>query len=147
MYLMICWSIYSDIPNEIQYGCYRGKNGAITGPFVSPPGFCHLLMPFQDPEGIVCWNNGIKWAFLSVLLFLQCIMLIWFSMIVKVALAVLRSKAADDMRSDDEADAEDDFNESQPLLQAEPLCTKRKLASKLSVLRGGHSTFYGTARA
>ncbi|KIN02839.1 hypothetical protein OIDMADRAFT_27332 [Oidiodendron maius Zn] len=110
MYLRICWSIYTDIPNEIRYGCYRGKNDAIMGPFPSPPGFSHLLKPFWDPEGIVCWNNKIKWAFLFALLFLQCIMLVWFSMIVKVAIAVLRSEEADDTRSGDEADSEDQIS-------------------------------------
>lgn len=126
IYLMICWSIYSDIPKEVQYGCYRGNNGAIKGPFPTPPGFSHLLEPFRDPEGIVCWNNGIKWAFLSALLFLQGITLMWFSMIVKVAISVLRGKEADDTRSDDEGDAEEEiedeeeeWNESHPLLGSE----------------------------
>jgi very-long-chain ceramide synthase len=126
IYLMICWSIYADIPNEIEYGCYRGKNGAITGPFPAPDRFGHLFEPFRDPEGVVCWNNGIKWGFLSALLFLQCLTLMWFSMIVKVAISVLRGKEADDSRSDDEADAEEeledeeeDWEASKPLVQAE----------------------------
>lgn len=121
IYLMICWSIYADIPNEIEYGCYRGKNGAITGPFPAPDGFGHLLEPFRDPEGIVCWSNGIKWGFLSALLFLQGITLLWFSMIVKVAINVLRGGEADDSRSDDEGDAEEDLEDEEDLKQSQPL--------------------------
>ncbi|KIN08058.1 hypothetical protein OIDMADRAFT_111540 [Oidiodendron maius Zn] len=121
IYLMICWSIYADIPNEIEYGCYRGKNGAITGPFPAPDGFGHLLEPFRDPEGIVCWSNGIKWGFLSALLFLQGITLLWFSMIVKVAINVLRGGEADDSRSDDEGDAEEDLKDEEDLEQSQPL--------------------------
>ena len=121
IYLMVCWSIYADIPNEIEYGCYRGKNGAITGPFPAPDGFGHLLEPFRDPEGIVCWNNGIKWGFLSALLFLQGITLLWFSMIVKVAINVLRGGEADDSRSDDEGDAEEDLKDEEDLKQSQPL--------------------------
>jgi acyl-CoA-dependent ceramide synthase len=108
MYLMICYSIYADIPVVIEYGCYRGKNGALTGPFPPPEGFSYLLEPFRDPEGIVCWSNGIKWGFLSALLFLQCITLVWFSMIVRVAVSVLRGNDADDVRSDDEGDHEEE---------------------------------------
>ena len=122
MYLSICWSVYRDIPNEIDLGCYRGRNGNITGPVPTPPGFSYLLDPFRDPEGIVCFTNGIKWAFLSALLFLQGITLVWFSMIVKVAISVLKGKDADDTRSDDEGDAdelEDEEEESQALLKGE----------------------------
>jgi very-long-chain ceramide synthase len=107
IYLMVCWSVYADIPVVIPYGCYRGKNGAITGPFPPPDRFGHLFQPFRDPEGIVCWNDGIKWGFLSALLFLQGITLMWFWMIVQVAIRVLRGGKADDTRSDDEGETED----------------------------------------
>ena len=106
-YLMICWSVYSDIPQIITYGCYRGKNGNITGPFPPPDRFMHLIDPFRNPEGVVCWNDGIKWGFLSALLFLQGITILWFTMIVRVAIKVLRGEYADDVRSDGEEDPED----------------------------------------
>ncbi|CCU76741.1 TRAM1 Lag1 CLN8 superfamilz protein/sphingosine N-acyltransferase lag1 [Blumeria hordei DH14] len=119
VYLMICWSVYADIPANIDYGCYRGKNGAIIGPFAAPDWFGHLLEPFHDPEGIVCWNDSIKWGFLSALLFLQGITLLWFWMIVQVALRVLRGGQADDSRSDEEDSDEEIFAED-PLLENEP---------------------------
>jgi acyl-CoA-dependent ceramide synthase len=142
LYLMICYSIYADTPKEIQFGCYRGKNGAITGPFPPPDRFGHLLEPFRDPEGVVCWNNGIKWGFLSALLFLQGITLLWFSMIVKVAVSVLRGGQADDTRSDDEADAqedledEEDLEESQPLVQDELLPFEEEVGVEAINLKG-----------
>ncbi|PSS28029.1 hypothetical protein M430DRAFT_132140 [Amorphotheca resinae ATCC 22711] len=108
LYLMICWSVYADIPATISYGCYRGKNGAITGPFPPPDRFGHLIEPFRDPEGIVCWNDGIKWGFLSALLFLQGITLMWFWMILKVAISVLKGGQADDTRSDDDDDGKEE---------------------------------------
>jgi acyl-CoA-dependent ceramide synthase len=103
-YLMVCWSVYADIPAVIDYGCYRGKNGAIEGPFPAPDRFSHLLQPFRNPEGIVCWNNKISWGFLSALLFLQGITLMWFWMIINVAIRVVRGGEADDVRSDDEGE-------------------------------------------
>jgi acyl-CoA-dependent ceramide synthase len=44
--------------------------------------------------------------FLGALLFLQAIALLWFYMVIKVALKVLKGNTADDLRSDDEADEE-----------------------------------------
>ena len=89
------------------FGCYRGKNGNITGPFPPPDRLGHLFEPFRDPEGVVCFNNAIKWGFLSALLFLQGITIVWFSMILRVAMTVLRGGAADDVRSDDEGDEDE----------------------------------------
>jgi very-long-chain ceramide synthase len=106
-YLTVCYSVWAHIPITIDYGCYRGKNGAMTGPFPPPDRFGHLLEPFRDPEGVVCFNHTIKWGFLSALLFLQGITLMWFCMIVRVAAQVIRGGQADDVRSDDEGDVED----------------------------------------
>lgn len=120
-YLMICWSVYADPPQIIQSGCYCGESGNITGPFPAPDGFGHLFEPFRNPEGTVCWNDKIKWGFLSALLFLQAITIMWFFMIARVAIKVLKGGSADDVRSDDEEECEDDeydekvFNTSEKL--------------------------------
>jgi acyl-CoA-dependent ceramide synthase len=115
-YLTVCYSVWADIPVEINYGCYKGKKGSVIGPFPPPDRFGHLLQPFRDPEGIVCFNHQIKWGFLSALLFLQCITLMWFAMICRVAIRVLKGGEADDVRSDDEeeADEEDELDEKIP---------------------------------
>jgi acyl-CoA-dependent ceramide synthase len=102
LYIMVCWSVYSDIPQTIEYGCYKGKNGSIIGPFPAPDRFQHLIEPFRDPEGVVCWNDKIKWGFLTALILLQAITLMWFWLICQVAVKVLRGGEADDSRSDDE---------------------------------------------
>lgn len=112
LYMLVCWSVYTDIPKEITYGCYRGTNANLKGPNNVPDHFDHLVQPFKDPQGLVCWNNGIKWAFLATLLTLQVILLIWFGMIVRVALKVLKGGEAEDSRSDDEESDEAEPNEA-----------------------------------
>lgn len=111
LYLLVCWSVYTDIPKEITYGCYRGSNANLEGPSNVPNDFEHLVRPFNDPQGLVCWNNGIKWAFLATLLTLQVILLIWFGMIIRVALKVLKGGEAEDSRSDDEESDEEEMDE------------------------------------
>ena len=109
---MVVYSIYADIPREIVYGCYAGSTEDLRGPFAAPDGFAHLVDPFRDPQGVVCWNNEIKWAFICTLLVLQAILCVWFVMIVRVALKVLRGGEAEDSRSDDEgADEEEEEDE------------------------------------
>ncbi|KAL8654672.1 MAG: hypothetical protein Q9210_001362 [Variospora velana] len=112
-FLTVCYSIYAEIPQEITYGCYRGSNARLEGPLDVPNDVDHLTQPFRDPQGLVCWNNNIKWAFLSTLLALQVILLIWGVMIVRVALKVVRGRGAEDSRSDDEdEDSSGDEEES-----------------------------------
>ncbi|KAL8694129.1 MAG: hypothetical protein Q9218_001182 [Villophora microphyllina] len=107
LYMRVWWSVYAEIPKEITYGCYWGSNANLQGPIGVPNDVDHLLQPFRDPEGLVCWDNGIKWGFLIALLALQVILCIWFVMIIRVALKVLRGGEAEDSRSDDEASDED----------------------------------------
>ncbi|KAG9244027.1 TLC domain-containing protein [Calycina marina] len=144
-YLMICYSVYADIPHVINYGCYRGRNGAITGPFPPPNNFSYLIDPFRNPEGVVCWNDGIKWGFLSALLFLQGITVMWFAMIVKVAIKVIRGDYADDIRSDDEEDY-DEVNDEHilemidQLDESEPMFYEEEVGVEAISLKGRTST-------
>lgn len=113
-YMAVCWSIYSHIPQDIRYGCYRGGDLNLQGPLPVPQDFDHLTQPFRDPVGLVCWNGGVTWVFLVLLLALQCVLLVWFGMILRVAYKVLSGQGADDTRSDDEDDEdelEDDVEE------------------------------------
>lgn len=107
LYLAVCWSVFHDIPNEINYGCYSGSKGDLKGPFEKPEGWSYLLEPFRDPAGVVCFDGTIKWGFLSALLFLQGLTLMWFWLICKVAVKVLKGGKADDVRSDDEEEEEE----------------------------------------
>lgn len=112
IYLMVCWSIYKHIPEEISYGCYSGDISNLQGPNPVPDDWDHLMQPFYDPAGLVCWNNNIKWVFLGLLLALHGLIEIWFTQIIRVAYRVLSGQGADDVRSDDEDDDED---EEEPL--------------------------------
>jgi acyl-CoA-dependent ceramide synthase len=119
-YLTICYSVWADIPATIDYGCYEGRKGSIVGPFPAPDRFGHLLQPFRNPEGVVCFNHDIKWGFLSALLFLQGITIMWFSMICRVAYKVLQGAPADDVRSDDDDDELEEEAESDEGLPSPP---------------------------
>lgn len=110
LYLIVCYSVYHHIPEEIRYGCYWGSASDLQGPVDPPDVFYHLLQPFRNPEGLVCWNDKIKWMFLSALLTLQVLLIIWFGMIIKVASKVLRGGEAEDSRSDDEGLEDEDEN-------------------------------------
>lgn len=113
LYLMVCYSVWAHLPEETNYGCYAGAQGSVRGPFPPPDRYKHLIEPFMDPKGVVCFNHSIKWGFLSCLLFLQCITIMWFAMIVRVAIKVLKGGAAEEVRSEDES--EEDYEEVEPM--------------------------------
>ncbi|KAL2157904.1 hypothetical protein VTH06DRAFT_4959 [Thermothelomyces fergusii] len=123
LYMAVCYSVWAHTPNIMPTGCFRGAPGNLTGPFEPPAekGIAYLLEPLWDSEGMVCYNETVKWSFLSMLLFLQCLTIMWFSMIVRVAIKVIKGSPAEDVRSDDEAgDGEDEddeyvYEEAQPL--------------------------------
>ncbi|KJZ75217.1 hypothetical protein HIM_05411 [Hirsutella minnesotensis 3608] len=123
-YVITCWSIYAHTPDIMPSGCFRGPASNLVGPEPTPKGYSYLIEPFLNPNGRVCYNNTVKWAFLAPLLLLQVITIIWFTMIVRVAIKVLRGDGAEDTRSDDEGAEEDDedevddefiYEEAQPL--------------------------------
>lgn len=119
-YLMTCWSVYSDIPRLIPEACYSGTADDLKGPFPVPSGWSHLLAPFRDPAGTVCFDRPITLGFLSYLLALQAMMLLWSVFIVRVALRVLQGSSAEDIRSDgedegDDAEEEVEYEELPPL--------------------------------
>lgn len=107
-YLIVCWSIYKHIPEEISYGCYSGSDSNLHGPQPVPNDFDHLTQPFRDPVGLVCWNENISWAFLGMLLGLHGLVLMWFAQIVRIAYKVLSGQGAEDTRSDDEDEDEEE---------------------------------------
>lgn len=108
LYLRVAYSLYAQSPQLLKYGCYSGSAGNVKGPFPLPDKFHHLVEPFQDPNGVVCWNDNIKMGFFYTLMALQVILLLWFGMIMRVAVKVLRGGEADDSRSDDEEGEDQD---------------------------------------
>ncbi|EAU34663.1 conserved hypothetical protein [Aspergillus terreus NIH2624] len=101
-YPLLCWSIYKNVPAAMFYGCYSGTTAEMISTDGYPDQFTYLFYPFLNIDGPICMNRTIKWIFLSFLLALQTLSLIWFTMIVRVAIGVLRTGNAEDSRSDDE---------------------------------------------
>ncbi|KAL2136554.1 hypothetical protein VTI74DRAFT_3099 [Chaetomium olivicolor] len=122
LYLTVCYSVWAHTPEIMPTGCFKGTKDNLTGPFEPPTdkGILYLFEPLWDSEGMFCYNETVKWSFLSMLLFLQCLTIMWFSMILRVAVKVLKGGAAEDVRSDDEAGEQEDedeyvYEEAQPL--------------------------------
>lgn len=105
-YLQLCWSIYKEVPAQMPYGCYSGTTGELYSTDGYPEPWQYLFYPFQNIDGPICMNPTIKFIFLSYLMSLQVLSLIWFGMIVRVAVGVLRTGNAEDTRSDDEENME-----------------------------------------
>ncbi|KAK5991241.1 Sphingosine N-acyltransferase-like protein FUM18 [Cladobotryum mycophilum] len=99
IYLTVCWSIYAHSPQIMPNGCFTGPSDAL----------CHW-------PGVL--QRNCQMGFPYPLLLLQVITIVWFTMIIGVAVRILRGQGADDSRSDDEGDDEDDeyfYEEAQPL--------------------------------
>ena len=142
-YPMICYSVWMQTPKIMPVGCFKGVGsiggsemgvqvgpnetstlfGAVSkaAPFLGGTAsnkLAFLIEPMLDSEGAICYNPAVKWMFLSMLVFLQLIIIMWFFMIVQVAIRVVRGSGADDTRSDgededeEEADSETDGKSS-----------------------------------
>ncbi|KAL3450887.1 TLC domain-containing protein [Aspergillus insuetus] len=101
-YCITMWSIFTHMPQEISPGCYHLSHGTITGPSPLSQGWAYMLEPFRNPTGTICYSDTIRWGFLGALGFLQLLTIIWFMLIVRVAIRVVKGLGADDIRSDDE---------------------------------------------
>lgn len=117
---MACWSVYAHTPNIMTTGCFQGSDKNRTGPTDPPPGLGYLIEPFFSTTGNVCYNETVKWAFLTPLLLLQAITIVWFAMILRVAIRVISGTGAEDTRSDEE-DVQDDEEEEFVYEEAQPL--------------------------
>ncbi|KAK3996248.1 putative sphingosine N-acyltransferase [Cladorrhinum sp. PSN332] len=124
LYMLVCWSIWAHTPEVMTFGCYNNTEGEKSGVFPPPKekGFMVYLEPLWDNEAPVCFNETARASFLAMLLFLQGLTIMWFFMILRVAVKVIRGGNAEDNRSDDEADEVEDedafvYEEAQPLEQ------------------------------
>jgi very-long-chain ceramide synthase len=93
---------------------------SLEGPFPIPKGLAYLAEPFRDPAGLVCWTANIKWGFLAFLIFLQVILIMWFGLIMRVLMKVIKGAGAEDVRSDGEGEDEEvkevtEFENNEPL--------------------------------
>ncbi|CAG8935305.1 unnamed protein product [Penicillium salamii] len=105
IYPVVCWSVYHQLPLNLTYGCYTGS----TSEFISaepPNSFAYMLGPYFSLDNPICFNPTLKWMFLGLLLIIEGLSVLWFSMIVRVAYGVICGGNAEDSRSDEEDEAE-----------------------------------------
>jgi acyl-CoA-dependent ceramide synthase len=120
-YNIVVYSVYAHIPILIPHGYFLGSQDNLTGPFELPDNITwkQATEPLWKSNGMVYFNSTTRWCFLSLLIFLQGITIMWFVMIARVAIRVLRGDGADDTRSDDEAEDEEEdeyiYEEATPL--------------------------------
>lgn len=110
---VLCWSIYINLPGVLSYGCYSGKTAELlsTNPYSDQ--FATLFNPYLSGDGAFCMTPTVKWIFLSALLFLLGLSLLWFTMIVKVVITFVRTGKSEDSRSDDEDEEEAEQSENE----------------------------------
>ncbi|TQV91756.1 TRAM1-like protein & fumonisin [Cordyceps javanica] len=111
LFVITCWSVYSDLPRVTPDACYRGPAERLRGPLPVPDDPSRFLEPFVDPSGMVCFTKNIAYGFLAFLLSLQLMMVVWFTFIVKIILKILKGERAEDVRSDTEEDEDDGEDE------------------------------------
>ncbi|KAJ5176397.1 uncharacterized protein N7482_002274 [Penicillium canariense] len=107
-YNMLWWSIYKNVPQQMSYGCYSGATAEMISTNGYPDSFAYLFGPFRGLENPICMNRTIKWIFLSFLLSIQLLSIVWLGMIVRVAYGVVYRGNAEDTRSDEEDEVEMD---------------------------------------
>jgi acyl-CoA-dependent ceramide synthase len=148
LFMTICWSIYHHAPLDMAPGCYLTPSHPATNssqlfiPISDKAAFAahggydtwgNLLKAYTDQNGPICWNPSIRYYFLGLLLFLQALCCVWFSMVVKIVYKVLSGAPADDVRSDDE-DGEDEDEELEidrtaSLINSVTTCTETGLSA------------------
>lgn len=111
IYVNLCWAIYRDVPRVMPFACYSGDTMELeTDP--TKLSQWRYLDPFFDQKGTICLDRNIKSIFLGLLLMLQVLSIVWFGMIIKVALSMLlKGEGANDTRSGDEDEGEEDEEE------------------------------------
>ncbi|KAH7112827.1 TLC domain-containing protein [Dendryphion nanum] len=119
---LVCWSIYAHTPTAMAPGCYLPDKSFVpmssTKEFAALGGndiWGNILKAYTDRNGPICWNPTIRYGFLSLLVSLQVLLVLWFVMILKVVWRVVTGRGADDVRSDDECEedelsVDDDLN-------------------------------------
>jgi acyl-CoA-dependent ceramide synthase len=58
----------------------------------------------SDGDLVLCGSLNVHRTFVGLLLLLHCLILVWFYMIIKVVIKILRGGNAEEPRSDDEDD-------------------------------------------
>ncbi|KAL7267566.1 Sphingosine N-acyltransferase lag1 [Rhizina undulata] len=139
-YMLIVHSCWRDSPVEIPFGCYSSEGFKPVDSI--KPGDVDFYRPFTQITDEVCYTGSIQMVFITFLSALQVLTLIWFYMIIRVAVKVIKGGEAEDVRSDDEGEDEDESED-----EAKVTKEKRKKSgtnsmtspSLPSVIMNGHS--------
>lgn len=107
IYPYLCWSIYRDVPRVMPFACYTGESQELETDTNKLNSSWRYAEPFFDQKGTVCLDRSVKWVFLGLLFMLQVLSIVWFGMIIKVALKVVKGESANDSRSSDEEEEEE----------------------------------------
>ncbi|MCJ1354040.1 MAG: sphingosine N-acyltransferase lag1 [Icmadophila ericetorum] len=137
IYNLLCHSIYRDVPGVMDYGCYSGATGLPQDP--NTLGVWRYVAPFLDQSSTICLDKKIKWTFLGMLIVIQSLSLLWFSMIARVAYQIVRDGEGKDVRSSDEEESEVECEVEQPKLHEEKAGSSsgNLQASDTAAIRGG----------
>lgn len=122
-YMAIVWSIHAHVNvKTMPYGLYSTNTGERLSTSGGQNLMDNLMQPITRPDAkTVSFNPNIKNLFLGLLLALQGITIVWFIMIVRVVVRVIRGQGADDTRSDDEGEDEDEDVENGPVQSSVPI--------------------------
>lgn len=110
-YLRIVHSSWTESIQSIPFGCWHPNATEVVPITEKAPDTSTLIRQFYNPTETVCFTETIQMTFISLLLALQVLTLMWFYMILRVAWRVIKGGGADDTRSDDEDDGEEEDEE------------------------------------
>lgn len=109
-YMLVVNSAWRDAL-MIPEGCYHPESTAqISMPDINQD-YTLLIRQFYYPTETVCFSKSIIMGFIFLLLALQVLTLMWFYMIIGVAVKVIKGGQAEDTRSDDEDTEDNDTDE------------------------------------
>jgi len=144
IYNYLCWSIYRDVPRVMPFACYAAATEELETDANKLGSRWRYAEPFLDQNGTICLDMKVKWVFLGLLFMLQVLSIVWFGMIIKVALSMVKGGGVNDTRSSDEEEEEEEEEEE----AQEETKFKEEADGKESIPQGkvAHSP-YGKARA
>ncbi len=128
------------------FACYSGATEELETDANKLGSKWRYAEPFFDQKGTICLDSSVKSVFLGLLLMLQVLSIVWFGMIIKVALSLVKGESANDTRSSDEDEAGDEEDEED---EEDEKGQKEKLKCEEAISNGKpqHPTLDGKARA
>lgn len=114
-YMLVVNSAWRDALVMIPEGCYHPGSTTQTPVPDIAQNFGLLIRQFYYPTETVCFTKPILMGFIFLLLALQVLTLMWFYMIIGVAVKVIKGGQAEDTRSDDEDTQDEDSEEEAPV--------------------------------